>query len=146
MRFTASITPVRESLLNQGLCKTTPLPLLLVTHQGEPCQLERAGLTSWKVMLQLPEVYSLKRMEQRQERQRSKRGFRRRKRTVGGKSIAWMRVLRPPEARKPDFPILVTLKQDGQVATCHPQGSCIQWSRRSQNLSPEGDNSPTLGP
>ena len=47
-----------------------------------------------------------------------------------------MQVLRPPEARKPDFPTSVTLKQDGQVATCHPRGSCIQWSRRCQEPLP----------
>ena len=70
------------------------------------------------------------------EAARSKEASEEGKGQVGGKSIAWMRVLRPPEARKADFPILVTLKQDGQVATCHPQGSCIQWSRRSQEPLP----------
>ena len=70
------------------------------------------------------------------ERASSKEASEEGKGQVGGKSIVWMQVLRPPEARKPDFPTSVTLKQDGQVATCHPRGSCIQWSRRCQEPLP----------
>ena len=41
----------------------------------------------------------------------------------GGESIARVRVLRPPRARKADSPNTGTLKQEFQLATCHPRGS-----------------------
>ena len=48
------------------------------------------------------------------------------------------------EARKADLANAVTLKQEVQVAACHP-GKLHSTSRGSQVLSLEGDNCPTLG-
>ena len=42
-----------------------------------------------------------------------------------------MRILRPSGARKADLLNVVRLKQEVQVAACHPWGSCIWWSWRS---------------
>ena len=56
-----------------------------------------------------------------------------------------MRVLRPPGARKADLPNVVMLKEEVQVAACHPRRAVLGGPRGARILSPEGDNCPTLG-
>lgn len=53
----------------------------------------------------------------------------------GGESIARVRVLRPPRARKADSPNTGTLKQEFQLAACHPRGNVFQWPGGAQILS-----------
>ena len=71
------------------------------------------------------------------EAARSKEASEEGKGQVGGKSIAWMRVLRPPEARKADFPILVTLKQDGQGGHLSPTGKLHPVVQEVPRTSPQ---------
>ena len=81
------------------------------------------------------------RTEAREDRETAGEG----KRKGGGESVAWMRVLRPPEARKADLPNVVMLKQEIQAATCQPRGSCIQWPPRCPDPLPRRGQLPHDG-
>ena len=81
------------------------------------------------------------------EAARSKEASEEGKGQVGGKSIAWMRVLRPPGARKAYLPNVVMLTRDSGPCL-PPTGSCIHWSKRfraPRGTSPQKRISPTLG-